>query len=63
MVAFFSGAVQAPLTAVVIVMEMTDQSALLIPFMIAAFLAQGLGRLIMPTPLYRFLAFHGADKV
>ncbi len=61
MVAFFSGAVQAPLTAVVIVMEMTDQSALLIPFMIAAFLAQGIGRLIMPTPLYRYLAFRGKD--
>ncbi len=58
MVAFFSGVVQAPLTAVIIIMEMTDQSMLLIPFMIGAFLAQGVGKLIMPVPLYRHLAFH-----
>lgn len=57
MVAFFSGVVQAPLTAVIIIMEMTDQSELLIPFLIAALLAQGIGRLWMPVPLYRFLAF------
>jgi len=57
MVAFFSGVVQAPLTAVIIVMEMTDQSMLLVPFLISAFLAQGIGRLLMPVPLYRHLAF------
>ncbi|HVZ79874.1 MAG TPA: chloride channel protein [bacterium] len=62
MVAFFSGAVQAPLTAVIIIMEMTDQSTLLIPFMVAALLAQGIGRLVMPTPLYRYLARHGNSK-
>jgi H+/Cl- antiporter ClcA len=45
------------LTAVIIIMEMTDQSELLIPFLIAALLAQGIGRLWMPVPLYRFLAF------
>jgi H+/Cl- antiporter ClcA len=56
MVAFFSGAVQAPLTAVIIVMEMTDEHILIIPFMIAAFLAHGIGRLLMPKPLYRYLA-------
>ncbi|MGK5087578.1 chloride channel protein [Bdellovibrionota bacterium FG-2] len=56
MVAFFSGVVQAPLTAVVIVTEMTDRHLLIIPFMIAAFVGQGIGRLIMPTPLYHFLA-------
>jgi H+/Cl- antiporter ClcA len=57
MVAFFSGAVQAPLTAVVIIMEMTDQNAFIVPFMIAAFLAHGIGKLVMPIPLYRYLAF------
>ena len=62
MVAFFSGVVQAPLTAVIIVMEMTDQSMLLVPFLIAAFLAQGIGRLLMPIPLYRQLAFGGAKQ-
>lgn len=56
MVAFFSGVVQAPLTAVIIVMEMTDEHILILPFMIAAFLAHGIGRWIMPIPLYQFLA-------
>lgn len=59
MVAFFSGAVQAPLTAVIIVMEMTDQHVLIIPLMVTAYLAQMLARRIMPVPLYRCLAFGG----
>jgi len=62
MVAFFSGVVQAPLTSVIIVMEMTDQSGLLIPFMVAAFLAHGIGRLFMPVPLYRRLAQMEEEK-
>jgi len=37
-------------------MEMTDQSGLLIPFLVTAFMAHGIGKLIMPVPLYRFLA-------
>ncbi|MBS1958494.1 MAG: chloride channel protein [Bdellovibrionales bacterium] len=56
MVSFFSGVVQAPLTAVVIVTEMTDQHALILPFMAAAFLSQSMGKRLMPVPLYRFLA-------
>ncbi len=56
MVAFFTGVVQAPLTSVVIVMEMTDEHALILPFMVAAFVAQAAGRRLMPVPLYRFLA-------
>jgi H+/Cl- antiporter ClcA len=56
MVAFFSGAIQAPLTAVVIVLEMTNENFLILPFMIAAFLAQGVAKIIMPTPLYLSLA-------
>jgi len=56
MVAFFSGAIQAPLTAVVIIMEMTDQQVLIIPFMVAALLARRIGQIFMPVPLYRFLA-------
>lgn len=56
MVAFFSGAVQAPLTSVIIVMEMTDERILIPPFMIAALLAQGMGKLLMPVPIYRYLA-------
>lgn len=56
MVAFFSGVVQAPLTAVIIVTEMTDRHILILPFMVSAFVGQAIGRLIMPTPLYHFLA-------
>lgn len=56
MVAFFSGAIQAPLTGVVIVMEMTDERSLIIPFMIAAFLAQAIGRRVIRKPLYQYLA-------
>jgi H+/Cl- antiporter ClcA len=56
MVAFFSGAIRAPLTGVIIVMEMTDEHILVLPFMIAAYLAFSLGKRIMPVPLYHFLA-------
>jgi H+/Cl- antiporter ClcA len=56
MVAFFSGAIQAPLTAVIIVMEMTDEHILAIPFMIAAFIASSTGRRIMHESLYHYLA-------
>ena len=56
MVAFFSAVVQAPLTAVIIVMEMTDEHILILPFMITAFLAQAIGKKVMPVPLYKYLA-------
>lgn len=56
MVAFFSGAIQAPFTAVIIVTEMTDERILILPFMMAGFLGQSVSRRIMPTPLYHFLA-------
>jgi H+/Cl- antiporter ClcA len=56
MVAFFSGVVQAPLTAVIIVTEMTDKHILILPFLVSAFIGQGVGRAIMPIPLYHFLA-------
>ncbi|MBJ6799921.1 chloride channel protein [Geomonas propionica] len=56
MVGFFSGAIQAPLTAVIIIMEMTDEHSLIIPFLLAAYLARRIGKVFMPVPLYRFLA-------
>jgi len=58
MVAFFTGVVQAPLTAVIIVMEMTDLHEVIIPLMIAAFVAQGISKAIMPQSLYHYLAHH-----
>ena len=56
MVAFFSAVVQAPLTAVIIVMEMTDEHILILPFMVTAFLSQAIGKRMMPVPLYKYLA-------
>ncbi len=56
MVAYFSGVVQAPITAAVIVMEMTDNQDMTIPLMAASFLAYGVSRLICRRPLYGALA-------
>ncbi len=56
MVAYFSGVVQAPITATVIVMEMTDNQRMTIPLLATAMLAFGVSRLICPRPLYGALA-------
>jgi H+/Cl- antiporter ClcA len=56
MVAYFSGAVQAPITASVIVMEMTDDQRVTVPLLATAFLAFGVSRLICRRPLYSALA-------
>jgi H+/Cl- antiporter ClcA len=52
---YFSGMLQSPLTAFVVVMEMSDAHELLLPLMATAFIAAGTSRLICPTPLYRAL--------
>ncbi len=56
MVAFFSGAVGAPLTSVIIVMEMTNERTLVLPFMIATYVAHLASKKIQPVPLYHYLA-------
>jgi H+/Cl- antiporter ClcA len=56
MTAYFSGVVQAPITATVIVMEMTANQSLMIPLMATAFLSFALSRLICRRPLYGALA-------
>ncbi len=56
MVAYFTGVVQTPITAFVIVMEMTDNHEMLLPLMAAAFIAYGVSKLINPRPIYRALA-------
>jgi H+/Cl- antiporter ClcA len=56
MAAFFTGVVQAPLTAVVIVMEMTDQHAMILPLFLAALAAQAVAHRIMPISLYHGIA-------
>jgi len=56
MVAYFSAVVQAPITSIVIVMEMTANQTLLLPIMAASFIAYGISRIICPEPIYRALA-------
>ncbi len=56
MVAYFAGVVQAPITAFVIVMEMTDNHAMILPLMGASFIAYSVSRLVCPKPVYKALA-------
>ncbi len=56
MVAYFAGVVQAPITAFVIVMEMTDNHALILPLMVSAYIATGISKSICKTPIYSTLA-------
>lgn len=56
MVSYFSGVVQAPITAFVIVAEMTDSHSLMVPLMLAALIAQGASRLVCKEGVYHALA-------
>lgn len=56
MAAYFSGVLQTPLTAVVIVMEMTDSHEILIPMMATSLLATWISKQIQPVPLYEALS-------
>ena len=56
MVAFFSGVVGTPITAFVIVMEMTSNQTMLLPLMATSFIAFGVSRIINPQPIYHALA-------
>jgi H+/Cl- antiporter ClcA len=56
MVGYFTGVVQAPITAFVIVMEMTDNHTMLLPLMATAFIANTISKIICPEPIYRALA-------
>jgi H+/Cl- antiporter ClcA len=58
MVAYFAGVVQSPLTAFVIVLEMTNDKAMAMPLMATALLAAGMSRLICPEPLYHALSYN-----
>jgi H+/Cl- antiporter ClcA len=67
MVGYFSGVVQAPITATIIVMEMTDNQRVTIPLMATAFLAFGVSRLVFRRPIYgalarRLLQAHGSAR-
>jgi len=56
MVGYFAGVVQAPITAFVIVIEMTDNHNMVLPLMATALIASAVSRLVCPRPLYRTLA-------
>jgi H+/Cl- antiporter ClcA len=55
MCGYLAGVTQAPLTSLVIVMEMTTQHAMVLPLMVTAALATAVSKLLSP-PLYRTLA-------
>ena len=56
MVSYFAGVVQAPITAFVIVTEMTDNHAMVVPLMAAALIAHATSGLICPEGIYHALA-------
>jgi H+/Cl- antiporter ClcA len=56
MVGYFSGVVQAPITAFVIVLEMTANQQMTIPIMTTSMLAFAVSRLVCRRPLYGTLA-------
>lgn len=62
MAAYFAAVVQSPLTAFVIVLEMTDDASMTVPLMAVTLLSAGLSRLITPEPLYHALSY-GFDRV
>jgi len=56
MVSYFAGVVQTPITAFVIVMEITGSHAMALPLMATSFIAYGASRLVCREPIYRALA-------
>ncbi|HEY4127525.1 MAG TPA: chloride channel protein [Gammaproteobacteria bacterium] len=56
MVGYFTGVVQTPLTASVIVMEMVDDQSMVFPIITTAFIALGVSKLICREPIYWALA-------
>ncbi len=58
MTAYLTGVVQAPLTSFVIVSEMTENHALVIPIMLASLIAQGASRLVCKDGVYHALSEH-----
>jgi len=56
MVGYFTGVVQTPITAFIIVMEMNADSSMLMPLMATALVAKGVSHLVCPVPIYEALA-------
>lgn len=56
MAAYLSGVTRAPVTAFIIMMEMTGSHHMLLPLMAASVVASAASKLISPTPLYHALS-------
>lgn len=56
MVSYFTGVVQTPLTATVIVMEMVNDQAMVFPILATALIALGASKLVCRKPVYWALA-------
>lgn len=63
MVSFLAGATQSPLTAGVIVMEMTGSQPILVWSLIGGLIASFVSRQIMPKPFYHFAAMRFRQRV
>ncbi len=60
--AVFAAAAGAPITAVIIVFELTGDYSVILPLMVAVVVAEGLGRLLSPSTVYtRKLLRRGID--
>jgi CIC family chloride channel protein len=55
MAAYFSGVVQAPLTGIVLIIEMTENYALILPLFIACFTALLIADWLGSQPIYEAL--------
>ncbi|MFQ5659174.1 MAG: chloride channel protein [Gammaproteobacteria bacterium] len=64
MVGYFAGVIQSPITAFVIVMEMTDNHDIMLALMATSIIAYGASRLVCTSPVYQAMAlqFLGAQK-
>lgn len=56
MVSFFSGVIRSPITAVIIVSEMTHNHSLLLPLLLVSLISFGTSKLVSKTSLYHALA-------
>jgi H+/Cl- antiporter ClcA len=56
MAAYFGGVVQSPITAALIVVEMTGGRSLVLPLLATTLIAFQASRLVCPTPIYEALA-------
>src|SRR3569623_84201 len=61
--AYFAGVGQAPITAFVIVMEMTGNHDMVVPLMLSTLLATAVSRVVCPRPLYKALASNYLARV